>query len=474
MKRTALIGLILVMACLLGACSVVPQNSRSPASDYTLPPLETESGANNPSQNPSVTIQPSNPEDLIGRWHGLMAATAFEFTADGKVTMYQLAPGYYEYNFVEEGTYTYDGLTLTCILPSFSNFMYSCSVNQTQMSLTVSYQSLAFTPVNELPTEHPQYDFPDFDQLVKAHPLNLDFYIGKEFETEVSKDDLKHDIAINYWTSVKESDRIKVDGATAKLGDLVNIDYEGKLDGVAFSGGTATNQTIEVNDGTNYIDGFCTGVVGHKVGEPFDVEVTFPTDYGSASLAGQKVIFTMKLNAIYSTELTDEIAKKQGYDTVDAWVDQIYENQVGSLLWSENEEWKSVEIPEEAYLFFYQYNLDSAQANALYYFNNDLDAYLEAVKKTKDDLLKSAKEQAIKFYLSAQIVDKHELTAEDSLKTRLEDEYISDYVQSGYTEAQAREVLENEGKTEFQALLEMTLAQRYFVRNNTFKVVEKE
>lgn len=84
----------------------------------------------------------------------------------------------------------------------------------------------------------------------------------------------------------------------AQNGDVVNIDYVGKLDGVAFSGGTAQGALLELGSGT-YIDGFESQVVGMRTGETKTIEVTFPENYFSTDLAGQDCTFDITLNHIY-------------------------------------------------------------------------------------------------------------------------------------------------------------------------------
>ncbi len=94
----------------------------------------------------------------------------------------------------------------------------------------------------------------------------------------------------------------------AKDGDVVVIDYEGKVDGVAFEGGTAKEQEIEIGAG-GYVDGFVEGIIGHSIGETFDVNVTFPKDY-EESLAGKDAVFTMTLHSIQKLDvpkLTEKI-----------------------------------------------------------------------------------------------------------------------------------------------------------------------
>lgn len=81
------------------------------------------------------------------------------------------------------------------------------------------------------------------------------------------------------------------------VGDTVNIDYEGKKDGVAFSGGTATGQQLTIGSG-QFIDGFEDGLVDVMPGETVDLNLTFPENYGNEELNGQAVVFTVTVNYI--------------------------------------------------------------------------------------------------------------------------------------------------------------------------------
>ncbi len=90
------------------------------------------------------------------------------------------------------------------------------------------------------------------------------------------------------------------EGLEAKDGDTVNIDYTGYLDGEAFDGGSTDGAGADLELGSDtYIDGFEDGIVGHKVGETFDLNLTFPENYGNSDLAGKEVVFTVTLNGIY-------------------------------------------------------------------------------------------------------------------------------------------------------------------------------
>ena len=101
---------------------------------------------------------------------------------------------------------------------------------------------------------------------------------------------------------------------------VVNIDYEGKRDGVAFDGGTAVGYELDLGN-SNFIEGFAESIVGMKVGETKDCPMTFPEDYHSADLAGAEVVFTITVNECWEkvpAELNDDFAVDNGYENVDA------------------------------------------------------------------------------------------------------------------------------------------------------------
>lgn len=96
-----------------------------------------------------------------------------------------------------------------------------------------------------------------------------------------------------------------------KKGDIVNLNFEGFVDGVAFEGGKADNFDLTIGDG-QFIPGFEEGLIGFKTGESTDVEVTFPDDYNSADLKGKAAIFKCKINevrAVIKPKIDDEFAK---------------------------------------------------------------------------------------------------------------------------------------------------------------------
>lgn len=105
----------------------------------------------------------------------------------------------------------------------------------------------------------------------------------------------------------------------AKEGDETVIDFIGKKDGVAFDGGAGSDYTLKLGS-NQFIPGFEEGIVGHKAGEEFDLNLVFPKDYHAKDLAGQKVVFTTTLKKVVEPvlpKLDDDFAKKTGQaDTV--------------------------------------------------------------------------------------------------------------------------------------------------------------
>ncbi len=134
--------------------------------------------------------------------------------------------------------------------------------------------------------------------------------------------------------------------AEVQEGDTVNLDYEGKLDGVAFDGGTGTDYDLQIGSDT-FIDGFEDGMIGMKVGETKDLNLTFPESYGSAELAGQDVVFTVTVNSITRLDITDEwVEENAGSDFSSA---EEYLDSFREVLEEENEENADATLKSDAW-----------------------------------------------------------------------------------------------------------------------------
>lgn len=111
-----------------------------------------------------------------------------------------------------------------------------------------------------------------------------------------------------------------IEDRPAAMGDTANIDYEGFKDGVPFEGGKGEGFDLKLGSDT-FIPGFENAIVGHSIGEEFDVNVTFPEEYHAKELAGAPVVFKTKINGLKETvlpEFDDEFVKDVSeFDTVD-------------------------------------------------------------------------------------------------------------------------------------------------------------
>ena len=132
--------------------------------------------------------------------------------------------------------------------------------------------------------------------------------------TEVTEEELNTEID-KILTQYAE---LVVKEGKVESGDTAIIDYEGKKDGVAFEGGTASNHELKIGS-NSFIPGFEDGVIGMSVGEVKDIELTFPEEYHSEELKGAKVVFTVTLNEVKTEvkpELNEEFFMDLGMDDV--------------------------------------------------------------------------------------------------------------------------------------------------------------
>lgn len=163
-----------------------------------------------------------------------------------------------------------------------------------------------------------------FTAKVTVEPeVELGDYKGLEvekFETEVTEEELTE--AINADLARKAELVVKEDGEVAE-GDVVNLDFDGYVNEEAFEGGKAEGYDLEIGSG-QFIPGFEEQLVGTKVGDEKDVNVTFPEEYHAEELAGKEAVFKVKINEVKAKEvpeLDDEMAKEldESVDSVDAY-----------------------------------------------------------------------------------------------------------------------------------------------------------
>ena len=200
---------------------------------------------------------------------------------------------------------------------------------------------------------------------------------------------------------------VSVDDRAAQNGDIANIDFEGFVDGVAFEGGKGENFDLTLGSG-QFIPGFEERVIGHNIGEEFDVNVTFPEPYQAEELAGKPAVFKTKINAIQVKDLPaldDEFAKDvSDFDTLDELkadikakkekeADSAAELAVENDLVMQLVNGMSANIPEA----MYETRVDDLTNEFIGRLNQqglDMDTYLKYTDMTLDQFKKSYRDQA--------------------------------------------------------------------------------
>lgn len=185
-------------------------------------------------------------------------------------------------------------------------------------------------------------------------------------------------VASNY------ADKKDVTDRAVKNGDTVNIDYVGKMDGVAFEGGTDQGDDLVIGS-KEFIPGFEEGLIGHNIGEEVVLDLKFPDNYHVADLKGKPVVFTVKINKITETivpELTDAMVaslQQDVYKTVDEFRTFITNLAVKEVIWETYV--KSCEIKKypEKEVDGYINNVISNYTIQAQYYNMTLDNLLSAM-----------------------------------------------------------------------------------------------
>lgn len=145
----------------------------------------------------------------------------------------------------------------------------------------------------------------------------------------------KADIDKMIETLQKQQSSWKETRGMAKDGFKVNIDFEGFIDGEAFEGGKAEGQDLVLGSG-QMIPGFEAGIEGHKKGDAFDIEVTFPEDYSAENLKGKVATFKITLNNVEKPELpelNEEFFSRFGVEATDqaAFEEEVSKNMAREM-----------------------------------------------------------------------------------------------------------------------------------------------
>ena len=200
----------------------------------------------------------------------------------------------------------------------------------------------------------------DFSFEITLYPeVTLGEYKGLSAEKpilEVDESEVEREIDKQRKQNARQ---ISVDDRAAHMGDVVNIDFDGFLDGERFDGGKAEGYSLELGS-NSFVPGFEDQVAGMQIGEEKDLNITFPVDYAE-NLAGKDVVFKVKLNSISVPELPeldDEFAKDVSeFDTLEEYKadvraklqknsDEQAENSFRNLIMKKAVDGMSADVPD--------------------------------------------------------------------------------------------------------------------------------
>ena len=268
------------------------------------------------------------------------------------------------------------------------------------------------------PVDQPEFNLEEIG-VGKDLKFNVEVYVRPDVELGQYKglevEVLKQKVTDEAIDAEIEQDREKasrtvdVEDRPVQDGDIVNLDYAGTVDGVAFEGGTAENQTLTIGSG-RFIPGFEEQMIGMNLGEEKDLNVTFPTPYQSEELAGKDAVFHVKVNGIQfveKPELDDDFAQDiSDFDTFAAYKEDIVrrlterveknnENMAKNALVEKAVENAKVDIPQAMIDSQSDYMIREMEMQSAYQ-GFRLDDYLKYMGMTRESLKAQNEPEAIR------------------------------------------------------------------------------
>lgn len=261
----------------------------------------------------------------------------------------------------------------------------------------------------------------DLTMVVKAE-LKPEVKLSKYKENEIEFEEFKpeKDALEKELKTIQERfstlENVQEDRET-RVDDIVTFDFEGFVGDEAIEHGSGKNYTLDLAH-SNFIPGFAEGLVGHKKGEEFTIDVTFPENYHQDKLKGAKAQFKIKLNEVKTKvlpELDDELAKKAGkFESLDALKEDI-NKFIEESKNAENERRKAEAIFNKVYEeskidiqnSMIEREIDAIQAETKQNAERHGQNFDELVEKEgKDEVQKKFREEAIKRIKNSLIVEK--------------------------------------------------------------------
>lgn len=345
-------------------------------------------------------------------------------------------------NLKTDGTQTVQTGTASELEERVNKFLETAPVIEDEQEIEGEKDTTPLSEIYEIPY---QYDLTPYIDIAKEDYTGISLVaMNSDVTAAAMTEAIKADLS-NYGEEVEITDR------GAEMGDTLDINFTGYESGVAFDGGTAENYEMVLGQ-AGFIEGFEEQLVGHKTGEEFTIDVTFPEDY-APNLAGKPAQFVIKINSIKSTslvELTDDFVKENFYcETVDDYLLQKYkelhetntmevDNAQKSLAYSTVYESVTVkELPIDRFDYYSEKIKEDLTSTAEMY-GMDLETFVEQNGMTMEDFEAYVSEQAtaiVEQELVAFSIAKNEGLLDTLTKTDY-DKYLNEIAASYGTDAE--------------------------------------
>lgn len=334
----------------------------------------------------------------------------------------------------------------------------------TESSSAAVEETVSATTETETKSEE---ELHDEESVTLGDYKNLTFSAKEEEVTDAQVETRLKELCAEY--------PVTIEGRPAQEGDTANIDYSGTKDGEAFAGGTAEGYDLKLGSGT-FIDGFEDGVIGMNVGDEKDLNLKFPDNYSSADLAGQEVVFHVKLNQLKSesdSKVDDDLAKRY-YNDDTATLDQLKEevraklqaeaesqffNAAGSELL--NEVISNSEVTADPDAVDDMFNqLKSTYSSYASSYGLEFDQFLSMFLGTDEDGLRDTAENLVKQQIILNAIQAEEnLSATDEQKDKLA---VMNYFKN------AAQMITTYGEDSANQIFDMGAVYYYLIDNSTY------
>ena len=294
------------------------------------------------------------------------------------------------------------------------------------------------------------------------------------YELELSQED--KDKELSDFANKMAKQKLVDDMREVKNGNIVDIDFVGKLDGVEFEGGKAKGYKLEIGS-KSFIEGFEEQIIGHKKGDVFDIKVKFPENYHSKELQGKDAVFTITLNDVYikeKPELNDDFAKTLGFKEMKEIEDLLFSNtknmydiQMKQLL--KNDIFNSIisktkfDLPETM--------IDREIDEKLNQQKEEDKTGKFDEKKVRNELKENIYKSYYSFYLTDNIAEKNAISVSDD---DINQAVSQDAIRSGFDVKEALDKIKNDEKMKNYISFTIKESKVYdFIFDNVKKKIKK-